>query len=64
MPQQRVVPISAAGTIARLRRHATIRAFRANAREARDGADDQSNYENEAGELGHTSIEAARKMPL
>ena len=40
LPKQRVIPIGAAGTIARLRRDAAIRAFRANAREARDGADD------------------------
>ena len=53
MPKERVVPIGAARTIARLRRYAAIRAFRANAREARDGADDQSKCENKAGELGH-----------
>ena len=39
LPKQRVVSIGAAGTIARLRRYAASRAFRANAREDRDGAD-------------------------
>jgi hypothetical protein len=64
LPKERVVPISAAGTIARLRRYAAIRAFRANAREARDRADDQSKRENQTGELGHSWIDAARKVPF
>jgi hypothetical protein len=64
LPKESVIPIGAAGTIARLRRYGAIRAFRANAREARDGADDQGKCENEAGELGHIWIGAARKMPF
>lgn len=54
LPEQGVVSIGTAGTIARVRRDAAIRAFRANAREARDGAHDQSKCENKAGELGHS----------